>query len=294
MNTLNNCPVCQGAQSKLFLNAKDHFLTKENFTIVECCSCGLKFTNPRPNDSDLGKYYQSEEYISHSNTNKGIVSWLYKAVRNYTLFLKEKIALSYVSRGTLLDYGCGSGYFISYCQSKGWKVAGVEPDDGARNLAKQGVKAVYKTKEELVLNNEQKKFSVISLWHVLEHLSDLNEVMAFLDRSLEENGVLLIALPNPESYDAKKYKGFWAAYDLPRHLYHFNEESLCRLLGKQNFVLKEKKPMYFDSYYVSMLSEKYLNGKSNIFAAGFSGLISNLKARRNGEYSSLIYIFKRA
>ena len=243
---------------------------------------------------DLGAYYQSDDYISHSNTNKGLISKLYKRIRNYTLSSKERLLCSFVSRGTLLDYGCGSGHFITYCHAKGWKVAGVEPDDGARAIAKQTSSSVYKNKEDLIANEKQKLYTAITLWHVLEHLPDLDSVLAFLSISLEKDGALFIALPNPNSYDARKYKAFWAAYDLPRHLYHFNKASLTKLMAGHGFVLSQTKPMYFDSFYVSMLSEKYLHGKSRLFAAALVGLISNLKARRSGEYSSLIYIFRRA
>lgn len=276
------------------MTTKDYFLSHENFNILTCQDCGLMFTNPRPLDSDLWKYYQSEEYISHSNTKKGLVSSLYQAVRSYTLSSKERLLNSFVSRGTLLDYGCGSGHFLAYCQTKGWSVSGVEPDDGARSIASQTVRKVYKTKEDLLANEPNTRFAAISLWHVLEHLPDLNSVISFLNNSLERDGALFVALPNPQSYDAKKYKGHWAAFDLPRHLYHFEKGSLCKLFEKHGFVLIETKPMYFDSFYVSMLSEKYLHGKTRFMPAMIRGLISNFKAVRSGQYSSLIYVFRRA
>ncbi len=294
MNTLKKCPACNSEEHKLFLTTKDYFLSHENFNILTCQDCGLMFTNPRPLDSDLWKYYQSEEYISHSNTKKGLVSSLYQAVRSYTLSSKEKLLNSFVSRGTLLDYGCGSGHFLSYCQTKGWSVSGVEPDDGARAIASQTVRKVYKTKEDLLASEPNTRFAAISLWHVLEHLPDLNSVISFLNSSLERDGALFVALPNPQSYDAKKYKGHWAAFDLPRHLYHFEKGSLCKLFEKHGFVLIETKPMYFDSFYVSMLSEKYLHGKTRFIPAMIRGLISNFKAVRSGQYSSLIYVFRRA
>jgi SAM-dependent methyltransferase len=293
MITLHNCPVCNSTEFKLFLKGKDHFLTKEEFSLVECLDCGLKFTNPRPNDLDLGRYYQSQEYISHTNNSKGLIPKLYQLVRNYTLYSKEKLIRSYVSRGTLLDYGCGSGHFMTFCQANNWAVSGVEPDDGARSIAKTSVRDVFKTKEELMRVEPQKQFSAISLWHVLEHLPDLNSVVDFLRLSLEKDGTLFIALPNPNSYDAKKYKEHWAAFDLPRHLYHFNKASIVKLMSNFGFVLRETRPMYFDSFYVSLLSEKYLHGKARLFPAVLTGLTSNMKALKNKEYSSLIYIFQK-
>jgi 2-polyprenyl-3-methyl-5-hydroxy-6-metoxy-1,4-benzoquinol methylase len=294
MHTLNSCPVCGSKSQNSFLKSKDFFLSHETFSISVCEDCGFKYTNPRPMDSDLGAYYQSQEYISHSNTNKGLVSKLYQWVRSFTLSSKENLLLSYVSRGTLLDYGCGSGHFIAHCQKKGWIVSGVEPDDGARAIAKASVRKVYKSKEELLSQGEQKTFSAISLWHVLEHVPDLDALMDFLNLVLEKEGVLFVALPNIRSYDANKYRADWAALDLPRHLYHFERNTLQKLMNKYGFDLVAIKPMYFDSFYVSMLSEKYRHGKLRLFSAALTGLVSNLKAIKSKEYSSLIYVLKKA
>lgn len=294
MNILKNCPACHSANWNHFLKSKDYFLSQEEFNIVKCSDCGLKFTNPRPKDSDLGEYYKSEAYISHSNTKKGVVPILYQWVRNYTLGSKEKLLSSYVSRGTLLDYGCGSGHFLAHCQSKGWKVSGVEPDNGAREIARNQVNNVFKSRDELLAGSTNTQYSAISLWHVLEHLPDMEAVIEFLSNSLKRDGALFLALPNPLSFDAGHYKEHWAAYDLPRHLYHFDKDSLTKLFLKRGFVLVAVKPMYFDSFYVSMLSEKYLKGKTRYGHAIYNGLKSNLKAMRSGQYSSLIYVFRRA
>ncbi|MCU0359287.1 MAG: methyltransferase domain-containing protein [Bacteroidia bacterium] len=294
MNKLNSCPVCGSQNHSRFIQSKDFFLSHEIFGIEICNDCGFKFTNPRPSDSDLGRYYQSQEYISHSNTKKGLISKLYQWVRRFTLSSKEKLLLSYVSRGTLLDYGCGSGHFISYCQNKGWKVSGVEPDDRARAFAASSVRSVYKSIEDLLSQDQQKTFSAISLWHVLEHVSDLETLMGFLKQVLEKEGVLFVALPNIRSFDANKYKDHWAALDLPRHLYHFERNTLQKFMNKHGFDLIAIKPMYFDSFYVSMLSEKYRHGRLRLFAAALTGLMSNIKAINSKEYSSLIYVLKRA
>lgn len=293
MNTLYKCPTCGSNQIKPFLKSKDYFLSQEEFNIVQCLGCGLKFTNPRPIETMLGEYYKSQDYISHSNTKRGLVPTLYQWIRNYTLGSKEKLLNSYVSRGTLLDYGCGSGHFLAHCQKRGWKVHGIEPDNGAREIAKSQTERVYKSKEELLENSPNTQFSAISLWHVLEHLPDLTSVMDFLKAALEKEGVLFVALPNPLSYDARHYKTHWAAYDLPRHLYHFEKESLSRFFQQSGFDLVAVKPMYFDSFYVSLLSEKYLHGKTRFLPAIWNGLLSNLKAIRSGQYSSLIYVFRK-
>lgn len=294
MNTLTFCPACKSQRLKRFLDSSDHFLTQETFSIDICQDCGLKFTNPRPHDTDLGNYYKSEDYISHSNIKRGLVPTLYQWVRSFTLKNKEKLLASYVSRGTLLDYGCGSGHFLAHCQAKGWEVFGIEPDDGARAIAQKAVQSIYKTREELIEKQLSPEYSAISLWHVLEHLPDLTKVIEFLNKSLRHDGALFVAVPNPQSYDADKYKAHWAAYDLPRHLYHFDRNSIRKLFEKSGFVLVDVRPMYFDSFYVSLLSEKYKHNKARLIPAILSGAISNLKSRSNGEYSSLIYVFKKA
>jgi 2-polyprenyl-3-methyl-5-hydroxy-6-metoxy-1,4-benzoquinol methylase len=294
MIQITNCPVCGHAQNQSYLVCKDYTVSQESFSIHACCSCGFKFTNPIPGTDKLGGYYQSEDYISHSDTDKGVVSKLYKLVRSYTIGAKVKSINKLVSRGTILDYGCGTGAFLSACAADGWKTFGVEPDSGARNLAAKKMPNVFASKEELLGAHAGQKFDAISLWHVLEHVVDLNNTLELLSRALSQNGALIIALPNYRSYDAKYYREYWAAYDVPRHLYHFDKESISRLLMKHGFELKEVKPMLFDSFYVSLLSEKYKNGKGNLIKAFSIGLISNLSALFSKEHSSKVYVFKRA
>lgn len=294
MIELNKCPSCFSSEIKESFKAKDHFLSQESFGVYECLSCELKFTNPRPQDSALSLYYQSTDYISHSDTNKGLVSRLYHFVRGYTLSSKEKLVRSFVSRGTMLDYGCGTGHFLNYCKNKGWKVHGIEPDSGARAIALKNLELVYSNKEEFKTKETNIKFNAICLWHVLEHLSDLHETLEFLSKSIHQNGALIVALPNYKSWDARYYKTNWAAFDLPRHLYHFEKKSVSLLLAKYGFELKQIKPMVFDSFYVSLLSEKYKKGHSSFLSGIFNGLLSNISALRTGNYSSLIYVFQKA
>lgn len=291
MKQLTQCPICLGGNLQVFLHSSDHFLTKESFTIARCSDCGFRFTNPRPDDMDLGTYYKSEEYISHSDTSKGLMSVLYKAVRNFTLWQKERYLRRFVSRGTLLDFGTGTGCFPSFCKSKGWKAVGYEPDMEAANIGRNRGLQVYSV--DLKGQFDFQPFDVISLWHVLEHLPALRETLATLSAKLKQNGFMFVAVPNPESYDARYYGKFWAAYDLPRHLYHFSKSNIESLFVEHNFELIDTKPMYFDSFYVSMLSEKYKAGKSKFFHALWVGLISNIKAARSGEYSSRIYVFRK-
>jgi 2-polyprenyl-3-methyl-5-hydroxy-6-metoxy-1,4-benzoquinol methylase len=291
MKNIDNCPVCNSIKSTNSLVCKDYTVSQENFSIVVCESCGFKFTNPRPDDSVLGNYYKSEDYISHSDTKKGLISQLYHIVRNYTLNKKVALLNKHVSRGTILDYGCGTGMFLKACSVDGWKCFGMEPDSDAIKVAKEKGLTVFQNKSSF--NTIGTKFDAITLWHVLEHVTDLDETLTFFNENLNSSGVLVIAVPNNKSYDAQYYKEFWAAYDVPRHLYHFHKDTLEKLLSNYGFKLVEIKPMKFDSFYVSMLSEKYKTGTINYFTAFKNGLTSNLKARSAADYSSVIYVFKK-
>jgi 2-polyprenyl-3-methyl-5-hydroxy-6-metoxy-1,4-benzoquinol methylase len=292
MLTINKCLVCGSNQFEPFLQCKDYTVSQESFNIVSCRSCGFKFTNPRPDDSILGNYYKAESYVSHTNSKKGIVNKLYHVVRNYTLRHKISLVSSYVSRGTLLDYGCGTGMFLGACKKAGWETFGMEPDDSARQIASQQNLNLFSDKNMIRTHVAEKQFDAITLWHVLEHVTDMHETLSFFKEKLKLNGVLIIAVPNHVSYDANVYKEHWAAYDVPRHLHHFELKSMKNLLHTAGFQLAETRPMKFDSFYVSMLSEKYKSGSVNLGSAFLTGLKSNLKAKGSESYSSTIYVFK--
>lgn len=293
MLQLNNCPVCNSTSFANDLNCKDYTVSNENFQLVTCNSCHFKFTNPRPDDSVLGSYYKSEDYISHSNTKKGIISKLYHSVRNYTLQKKIALVRKHVPVGTILDYGCGTGMFLNVCQQNNWKAYGMEPDSGAKKIASGMGLKVASDKAELLSVTGNTKFDAITLWHVLEHVTDLDETLNFFKDFLSVSGVLIIAVPNYTSFDAQHYKETWAAYDVPRHLYHFEIKTISQLLSRFSFKLVETQPMKFDSFYVSMLSEKYKTGSINYFKAFITGLKSNLKTKSASDYSSVIYVFNK-
>ena len=292
MLTIDKCLVCGSNQFEPFLQCKDYTVSQETVNIVSCKSCGFKFTNPRPDNSILGNYYKAESYVSHTNSKKGIVNRLYHIVRNYTLGKKVKLISSYVSRGTILDYGCGTGMFLGACKQAGWETFGMEPDDDARKIASEQNLNLFSDKIKIQTHVADKQFDAITLWHVLEHVTDMPETLAFFKQKLKTNGVLIIAVPNHVSYDAQYYKEHWAAYDVPRHLHHFELKTMKALLDSGGFELLETKPMKFDSFYVSMLSEKYKTGSVNLVKAFITGLKSNLKAKDTSSYSSTIYVFK--
>ena len=301
METLTECPVCNSKNNIPFINCKDFTVSQKVFVIVECKDCGFKFTNPRPSENEIGSYYQSEDYISHSNTKKGVINLLYQTVRKYTLKQKINLINSLVnSKGNLLDVGCGTGEFLQACQENGWETLGIEPGESARSY---GINTYYlNIKEEPVLEKlGANSFEIITLWHVLEHVPKLNERITELKKLIKPNGSIIIAVPNCTSLDAEMYREYWAAYDVPRHLYHFTPITIEKLFAKHGLKLQKTLPMKFDSFYVSMLSEKYLQadkqnkkGKTNLLPALWNGFQSNLAAKKtNNSFSSQIYIFKK-
>lgn len=290
MEEIKNCLICGKQDFTSYMNCTDYFLTKEIFNIVKCKSCGFIFVNPRPNKTELYKYYESQEYISHSGTNKGIVNFVYTKIRKYTHSNKVKLVSKYAKGKNILDIGCGSGELLGLFKNNGWQTLGIEPNQNARNIAVSEYKLDVKEESEIsnIPDNSQ---DVISMWHVLEHVSDLNERVGELKRILKKDGTIFIAVPNCISFDATYYEEFWAAYDVPRHLYHFTPDSMKNLFEKFNFSISDVLPMQFDSYYVGMLSEKYRTGRSNILNALFVGWKSNYYARKDKiSYSSLLYV----
>lgn len=294
MELLDACPACKAQNHHFIRKCKDFTVSSEYFNIVQCTSCKLLFTNPRPNASEIGHYYESPDYISHSNSNKGLINKLYKMVRTYSLQSKLKLvnSLQIGTEKSIIDIGCGTGEFLATCKKDGWKTLGVEPNQSAREQAKSNYDLNIQP-EEYLLNPEQGT-QIITMWHVLEHVHNLNGRLQQIHGILKKDGYLIIAVPNPGSWDAKHYNNEWAAYDVPRHLYHFTPDVLKNLVSNYGFVHIKSKPMPFDSFYVSMLSEKYLNGTGNILNAAWRGLSSNLRAGNEAEqYSSVIYIFRK-
>jgi len=293
MHPTENCPVCNNSDYKEFLKTKDFFLSQEDFSVFYCEKCGYKFTYPEPSPEIIGNYYKSAEYVSHSDTKKGVFFQLYHIVKNYTLKNKFNLVNKYAAKGNILDYGCGTGDFLKAFKDNNWNCFGVEPDAQTRQYAaeKQNLNIISPENIDIL---EKKSFDVISLWHVLEHIPDLNEKIKSFKSLLKDSGTLVIAVPNCDSYDAAYYEKYWAAYDVPRHLHHFNKKTLSLLLDKNGFEIIKIKNMLFDSYYVSMLSEKYKKTTLGFFKGSIVGLISNLKTIGKKRYaSSFIFIIKQ-
>ena len=295
MHRVTECPVCQGTKFNSIFDCQDYTVSHETFSLIECAACHLLITSPRPTDQNLGSYYLSEDYISHSNKSTSILDLIYKISRFFTLRWKAALITKYAASKvlpTILDYGCGTGDFLNHMKTLHWDTAGVEPSALARLQAEK----LNQHPMAQNLTDVSGSFTCITLWHVLEHVADLNQTVHSLSSLLAKNGTMFIAVPNHESMDAIRYKNHWAGYDVPRHLWHFSKENMSLLLRKHGLTVKKIEPMKLDSFYVSMLSEKYIRQKtslSGLASAFITGLKSNNSGRKNGGYSSLIYIAQK-
>lgn len=295
LERLSKCPLCK---SGLFLNhteITDYAVSKETFILCKCSNCELLFTNPRPNQDMIGPYYNFPEYYSHEDTAKNFTQWLYQKVRNFSISQKVNFIEKLKKKGKLLDYGCGTGEFLNAAYKRGWKIAGIEPNEKARNQA--NLKLHNKVKKSIDEIKKENTYDVITLYHVLEHIHELRKTIKNLLTHLKSNGYLIIAVPNHESWDGKNYGKYWAGWDVPRHLYHFNLKSMEKFNEEFNLETKEIKPMKFDSFYVSLLSEGYMDTNSSMFSkywkAFNKGFTSNRKAKSPGQFSSNIFVFQK-
>ena len=272
------------------MKIKDHFLSKEIFEIKETEIEGIFKTYPFP--ENLGKYYESKDYISHHQDSNSLKEKIYKFAQSFNLNYKRNI-LSSVSfeNAKVLDYGCGAGEFLKHIEND-VQTFGYEPSDAARNFAKQ---KTTKTKFIENLNEiENGSLDVITLWHVFEHIENQTEILSLFYDKLKSNGHLIIAVPNCTSYDAKYYKDFWAAYDVPRHIFHFSKKGMEKFFNTENWKLEKIKPLLLDSYYISILSEKYKKNPLFFIFGGLRGAISNIKASKTANFQVWYILSKKS
>lgn len=293
MSELERKAVKESAQNltgPIYQTCKDHTVSGKKFDLVFDEEREMLITTPKPEKSEISGYYQSEDYISHTDSSKTFIDKIYQNVKKFMLQKKLRwIEKKIPAKGKILDIGAGTGDFLVEAEKRGWKIEGVEPSDTARaNAQSKGVKLHSNTEEF-----KSHSFDVITMWHVFEHIYDLKAQIVELEHLLKKDGLLIIAVPNFNSYDAKYYKEFWAAYDVPRHLWHFSRRSFQHLFSGTGFKLSDSKPLIFDSFYVSFLSEKYKTGKTKIFHPLWIGLRSNITARSTSEYSSVAYFFRK-
>ena len=276
--------------TKHFLTVKDHSVSGESFDLLYDADLDMLITHPQPSLEKLPSYYESDDYISHTDGKRSLFEKMYHAVKSIALKNKLKLINAQASKGSLLDIGAGTGEFLLVAKNDGWKVTGIEPSDKAKGIAiNKGISFATD-----LTSLQDHSFDVITMWHVLEHVPNLEHQIAELKRLIKPNGTVIIAVPNFKSFDANHYGAFWAAYDVPIHLWHFSKTAIRKLFSQHQLELVKVLPMKFDSFYVSLLSEKYKYGKMNFIKAFFIGLKSNRFGSTNSEYSSHIYLLKNS
>lgn len=289
-----NCPVCGAAELTPVFDVVDQLVSHDSFSLLSCAQCGCRLTERAPDQAGSSMYYQSAEYISHSNTSRGLINRIYQAVRKRTLRQKVKWVerSTGLSGGRVLDVGSGTGAFVHELRKAGWQADGLEPDPIARQVAQTDF-AVTLLDIDRLFQLPVGSFDAITLWHVLEHVHDLNGYMNQLHRLLKPGGRLLIALPNHTSFDADYFGKWWAAYDVPRHLYHFSPDSMRHLATKHGFTCRSIRPLWYDAFYIALLSHQHKTGSSRWLSSAWVGIRSNVRAWMNSERgSSLLYELK--
>lgn len=293
--TINACPLCGGTHLRRVMTCTDFYASGEQFDVVSCEDCGFTFTQGVPVEAEIGRYYETPDYISHSDTKKGAMNTLYHQVRKYMLGRKARLIVkeSHRKSGRLLDIGTGTGYFAATMAQCGWKVEAIEKNEQARLFAKEHFR--LEVKSEAALQEFQAgSFDVITLWHVMEHLEHLDSTWERLYELLSDRGILIVAVPNCSSYDAEKYGEYWAAYDVPRHLWHFTPVTIQQLASKHGFIMAARHPMPFDAFYVSILSEKHRKSSLPFMKGMCTGTLAWFSALgRKERSSSMIYVFRK-
>lgn len=291
---VNVCPLCGAVESVSELTCTDHYASHEEFTICRCAACNFRFTQDAPDENAIGRYYDTPDYISHSDTRRGLMNRVYHYVRGYMLNRKARLLEKHTPHvpGRLLDIGTGTGYFPDTMQRRGWMVEAIERNESARDFAKRHFG--LQVRDENAWEDLQGRFDVITMWHVMEHIRLLDDLWGNLHRLLSDDGILIVAVPNCQSFDAHKYQRYWAAYDLPRHLWHFTPETMRKWGHKHGFRMECFYPMPMDAFYISMMSERY-QGHSQSFLRGcLTGLRAYTSSLGHKERSSsLIYIFRK-
>lgn len=295
MHDLSTCPRCGNTAFQHHLHVTDHHHTQESFEIKTCSNCQLAATTPRPAPGQISHYYSTDNYISHTNNSQNLQDRLYQWARRSAIRKKHRLIARHAGHGHLLDIGCGTGEFLSYLKSRGYQPQGVEPNQSAREQAIANHELPVVPDLESIPPHEQ--FQIVTLWHVLEHLYDPSRTLKQIHARSKNDALLVIAVPDRESWDAQHYGAAWAAYDVPRHLFHFRRSDIRDMLQQHGFRLLRVTPMWLDAPYVSLLSERYL-GRAPITAlilGACIGLWSNIRSCTSSKpTSSTLYIAQKA
>jgi SAM-dependent methyltransferase len=291
----DRCPLCSSEMIAFYFSCTDHFITRETFAIARCGSCGFLFTQDHPDENEISGYYESPDYISHSDTSEGIVNKIYHIIRQLMLQRKKSLVekLTGMKNGSLLDIGSGTGHFASAMQNAGWTVTGIEINEKARSFASSAFN-LRVIAPDLISGLKAESFDCATLWHVLEHFNDPHKYISDILALLKPGGICLVALPNCSSFDAKHYRSFWAAFDVPRHLWHFDPRSFNRFAQNSGLNAEGRRILPFDVFYISALSEKY-KGSALPFITGITKAIwfSFLTFFNRTGSSSVIYILRK-
>jgi len=290
------CPLCASEMISVYFKCTDHFISKENFPVARCSSCGFLFTQDYPDETEIHRYYESDDYISHSDTSEGIVNKIYHSIRQVMLLKKRRIIekLTCLKRGSLLDVGSGTGHFAYMMSKSGWSVTGIEISEKARNSSSAAFNLKIIAPGQ-ISGLVAASFDCVTMWHVLEHFYDPHKYISDILTLLKPGGILLIALPNSGSFDAKHYGNFWAAFDVPRHLWHFDPDSFTCFSGKSGLKVERQLILPFDVFYISLLSEKYKGARWS-FIMGITRALwfSSLAVFNRKRSSSLIYVLRKS
>ena len=292
MMEINKCPICNSTEIIPYFSTRDYFFTNEEFSISKCNSCNFIFTNPVPAKEEIAKYYNTDKYISHDTNSNGLLGKLYNTIRDFNLKNKYSIIKKYIQQGSALDIGSGTGEFLNFLKNKNWKTHGIEPEKKAREFAINKYKLEIFDENKLNQLNKN-EFDLISMWHVLEHVYEINERLQIIHSLLKDDGIFINALPMIDSLDSLRFGKYWAGLDVPRHLHHFSHDTFQLLANNCGFELIDKYPLKFDSYYVSYLSHKALNNSLALIRGLADGCISNMKADSKRNYSSMIFVLRK-
>lgn len=292
---LNPCPLCGAIETVPYATCSDHASSRLQYLLLRCPACGVVFTDNHPEEDEMEQFETLDSQIRRADSPEGITERLYRHVRRRMLRRKAGLVVrqSYRDSGTLLNYGAKRGFFSDHMERKGWKVTSVDRHHENRQFSLEHFHHRMSGMQEMS-DFTPETFDVITLWHVFEHENEPERLLDTFHRILRPGGILVMSCPNICSTDAMHYGPYWAAYDVPRHLWHFNPVSLNRLVHRHGFTLMHHEKMPYDCFYISIMSEQYMMHRLAFLRGMAYGLHSWLVSlTRRGRSSSIVYVFRK-